>query len=114
MKLPHRRQFLHLAAGAAGLAAALMLARAGWNVTILEGRNRVGGRIYTLADSALNVPLELGAEFIHGRPQVTWNLLREYIRELEKLFSNFGVRFQGDEKVPVRVRCRIFTKCRRV
>ena len=57
---------LIVGAGAAGLAAARDLAHAGLTVTIIEARPRVGGRILTLHDPRSPVPLELGAEFIHG------------------------------------------------
>jgi len=57
---------LIVGAGAAGLAAARDLSHAGVTVTILEARPRVGGRILTLHDPRSPVPLELGAEFIHG------------------------------------------------
>jgi len=63
-------------AGVAGLSAAVDLARAGLRVEIIEARNRIGGRIFTVRDSE-NCPIELGAEFIHGRPPEIWNLLRE-------------------------------------
>ncbi len=36
---------------------------------VLEARNRIGGRIYTEIDPVLGVPIEMGAEFIHGRPK---------------------------------------------
>src|SRR4051812_28170052 len=55
-------------AGAAGLACAAELARAGIAVTILEGRNRIGGRIFSQSVSGLTTPVELGAEFVHGTP----------------------------------------------
>jgi monoamine oxidase len=63
-------------AGAAGLAAAADLAGAGSAVTILEARDRLGGRIFTrrLADGT---PIELGAEFVHGRPPEIWRLVRD-------------------------------------
>ncbi len=64
-------------AGVAGLAAAEMLGRAGRSVLLLEARNRIGGRIYTWRDSIFPIPVELGAEFVHGRPPVTLQLLRE-------------------------------------
>ena len=63
MKAP---EALVLGAGAAGLAAARDLARAGWTVTVLEARPRAGGRIHTLLDPEWPVPVELGAEFVHG------------------------------------------------
>jgi monoamine oxidase len=55
-------------AGIAGLSAALALTRAGLSVVILEARDRVGGRIFTHWDEKVNAPVELGAEFIHGKP----------------------------------------------
>ncbi len=59
-------------AGAAGLCAARTLTRAGRSVVILEARRRIGGRIHTLEDPLSPVPVELGAEFIHGRPPEIW------------------------------------------
>ena len=37
-----------IGAGLAGLSAAYDLHRTGWKVTVLEARNRVGGRVYTV------------------------------------------------------------------
>src|SRR5258705_4661012 len=62
---------LVIGAGVAGLAAAHELSRAGVNVMVLEARDRIGGRIYTLHDESSPLPIELGAEFIHGRPPET-------------------------------------------
>jgi len=71
---------LVIGAGAAGLAAACALARAGKRVAVIEARDRIGGRILTerfTAPGAENtIPIELGAEFIHGMPEVTWDLVR--------------------------------------
>lgn len=58
---------LIIGAGAAGLAAARALSRAGRSVVIIEGRNRVGGRVFTQRDPESPVPIELGAEFVHGK-----------------------------------------------
>lgn len=56
---------LVIGAGAAGLSSASALHKAGEAVTVLEARDRIGGRVYT--DRTLSdVPVELGAEFIHG------------------------------------------------
>ncbi len=65
-----------IGAGAAGLAAAKVLADAGRSVIVLEARSRIGGRILTHQDKSFAFPIELGAEFIHGRPAVTWELVR--------------------------------------
>jgi monoamine oxidase len=64
-----------IGAGAAGLTAAAQLGSAGMNVTLLEARGRIGGRMLTLHDSESNTPVELGAEFIHGRPPEIWTRL---------------------------------------
>jgi monoamine oxidase len=60
-----------IGAGAAGLIAGAELARAGANVLLLEARDRVGGRIWTRREPGLAVPVELGAEFIHGQARIT-------------------------------------------
>src|SRR5690242_6141639 len=64
-----------IGAGAAGLMAAAELLEAGRRVTLLEARDRVGGRIWTRREPGVAVPLELGAEFIHGHAPITESLL---------------------------------------
>jgi monoamine oxidase len=66
-----------IGAGASGLTAAAELARAGVNVTIVEARDRIGGRMFTQKDPHTGAVVELGAEFIHGRPPQIWDLLRK-------------------------------------
>ena len=53
-------------AGVAGLAALRSLTDSGYSVCVLEARDRIGGRMYTLHDPRLPHGIELGAEFIHG------------------------------------------------
>lgn len=56
-------------AGMAGLAAAQRLKAAGFEVKVLEARDRVGGRMYS-ATNATGTTLDLGASWIHGhQPQ---------------------------------------------
>jgi len=69
---------LIIGAGVAGLSAAVQLAHAGMQVLILEARDRLGGRIFTQHDPATRAAVELGAEFIHGRPCEIWDLLRQH------------------------------------
>jgi monoamine oxidase len=52
-------------AGLAGLAAARTLIDNGFQVVVLEARDRFGGRIWT--DHSLGLPVDLGASWIHGR-----------------------------------------------
>lgn len=69
-------EILIIGAGAAGLAAAAELARAGQSLLVLEARERIGGRVWSRYEPGLPVPVELGAEFIHGRPAAIYSLLR--------------------------------------
>ena len=59
-----RERVVVVGAGMAGLACARELTGAGYEVIILEGRGRVGGRIWT--SNRLGVPVDLGASWIHG------------------------------------------------
>ncbi len=63
-------------AGVAGLAAAQALLDAGLDVRVLEARGRVGGRVHTYRDPLSPVPIELGAEFIHGTSAEVWDAVR--------------------------------------
>ena len=64
-----------LGAGIAGLTVARQFAMTGLRVHVVEARNRVGGRI--LSRTVGEEVVELGAEFIHGKPPILWNLIEE-------------------------------------
>jgi monoamine oxidase len=75
-----------LGAGIAGLTAARQMAVAGLRVRVLEARYRVGGRI--LSRRVGEEIVELGAEFIHGKPPILWNLINEASLETYELGGN--------------------------
>jgi monoamine oxidase len=77
---------LIVGAGAAGLSAARELSAAGRRVLLLEGRNRIGGRILT--HYTADYPVELGAEFVHGRPPEIFRIVQQAGLELAELEWN--------------------------
>lgn len=54
-----------IGAGIAGISAAAELMRNGLDVLVLEARDRLGGRIWT-SKQWLDIPLDMGASWIHG------------------------------------------------
>ncbi|MGE5268605.1 MAG: flavin monoamine oxidase family protein [Thiohalocapsa sp.] len=63
--------------GAAGLMAARELAANGRQVTVVEARQRCGGRIHALPAAEFGYPAEAGAEFVHGAAPVTRAVMRQ-------------------------------------
>jgi len=59
-----KERIVVVGAGMSGLAAARRLADAGMDVTVLEARDRIGGRTWT--NTSLGVPIDLGGAWIHG------------------------------------------------
>ena len=67
---------LIIGGGVSGLTAAKWLLEHGQQITILEADNSLGGRIRTLQEK-FSQPVELGAEFIHGKQPLTFALMKE-------------------------------------
>lgn len=72
------RRVIVVGAGISGIAAARDLEGYGFDVTVLEARSRIGGRIQT--DRSWGVPLDLGASWIHGASDANpiWQLRNQY------------------------------------
>lgn len=62
--LMKNKSVIIIGAGLAGLSAAYELQKAGWQVTVLEARDRVGGRVQTLRTFKHGLAAEGGGEFI--------------------------------------------------
>ncbi|MEV8251019.1 FAD-dependent oxidoreductase [Microbacterium sp. NPDC076768] len=64
-----------IGAGMSGLTSARMLSDAGQRVVVLEGRDRVGGRMHT--DRSAGFPVDLGASWVHGiSGSALWDLVQ--------------------------------------
>jgi monoamine oxidase len=66
-----------IGAGAAGLMAAWELAQTGKKTAVIEAKEHVGGRAHTVNDKNFELPVELGAEFVHGDLELTQMLLKK-------------------------------------
>jgi monoamine oxidase len=81
------RRVIVIGAGLAGLAAALDLHRAGWNVTVLEARERVGGRVHSMRNFSNGLVAEGGGEFIEEHHTRMLALAREFRLSLGEVGS---------------------------
>ena len=84
-----------IGAGSSGLACASKLRQAGRSVVVLEARSRLGGRILTEHPADLEVPIELGAEFIHGEAEPIRELAAEHHLATVDIASHRLIRSNG-------------------
>ncbi len=92
--MPEHYDVIIVGAGAAGLACAHQLLQENLQVLMIEARDRIGGRMHTVTGETSSVPIELGAEFIHGAPPVTLELMQTFqqsfydVTDLHHFFSH--------------------------
>jgi monoamine oxidase len=93
--MPAQDGVLIIGAGVAGLAAAAELHEAGVRVRLLEARDRVGGRAWSIDAEGFEQRIELGAEFIHGKPPELFSIAQTAHLDLVELG---GENFTSDGK----------------
>ncbi len=93
--MPRDPDVIVIGAGMAGVAAARELGRAGLSVCIVEARDRIGGRVFTVHDPECNVPIELGAEFIHGRAREIWDPLEKAGAKITEVDGDYWCNSEG-------------------
>ena len=95
-----RPKVIILGAGLAGLAAGKMLIENGYDVTILEAQNRIGGRVFShnveTNDTNGNLVIELGAEWIGESHERILSLCKEL--NIELINNQFDDRLIYDNK----------------
>lgn len=80
-----RRTCVIIGSGLAGLAAAYRLKNGGWDVTVLEARSRIGGRVFSYSmPENKDLILELGAEWVGESHERIQELCREFEIPLQK------------------------------
>ena len=80
-----RKSCVIVGAGFSGLAAAHKLKNSGWNITILEARGRIGGRVFSYSfPNNKNLVCELGAEWVGESHKRLKALCRDFSIPLQK------------------------------
>lgn len=100
------KKIIVIGGGFAGLSAATSLAAQGFQATVLEGRQVLGGRAYSFKDSQTGDSVDNGQHLLMGCYRQTQEFLKR-IGALEKLKfqMNLSVDFAGDRGRRAKLRC---------
>jgi monoamine oxidase len=79
-----KRSCVIIGSGLAGLAAAYKLKSAGWSVTVLEARDRIGGRVLSHKFAESELVCELGAEWVGESHERLRTMCRDFNIPLQK------------------------------
>lgn len=100
MGVARPERIIVVGAGMAGLVAARLLHDSGFEVTVLEARERLGGRVWT--DDRVGAPVDLGGSWVHG---VAGNPLALWCERLGvRLISSEADRLLIDERASASTR----------
>jgi monoamine oxidase len=91
-----KKRVVVIGGGVSGLSAASSLVRMGCKVILLEAKNHFGGRIHTVKIGRL--PIELGAEFLHGESQTIANAIQAAGLSTHGISEDFQIFQQGQFK----------------
>lgn len=97
---PMPKSVVIIGGGVAGLSAANELLQNGCTVTVLEAKDRFGGRIHTTREGDL--PIELGAEFIHGKSKPLLNAIRTAGLSIDEVPARHQL-FENNQFEPIRI-----------
>lgn len=86
-----------IGAGAAGLSCAYSLYKEGYEFKIFEATARIGGRIYELNNFS-KMPIELGAEIIHGKNSEFYKMAKEAGAQITKINDSIYVSYKSQFK----------------
>jgi monoamine oxidase len=98
--LPKPKSVIVIGAGFAGLAAAYELHSVGYEVTVLESRRRVGGRVKTLYDFIEGRVIEAGAELIGSNHHAWLSYKHRFHLHFTNVLEPTGSKECGRHHVP--------------